>query len=158
MLYAKAETKNSKPDIFEQIKKNINTLSKKKVVVGFPKGKLNSPHYDNGSSIIDVAIRNNFGFGVPRRDFMTPASKRWQKRCNEIAQEMGEDLTMGKINADAFLNMLGEVGKEIISEEIVKLDTPPNSPYTIMMKGSSNPLVDTGDMSKAPTYELRDNT
>ena len=159
MLYAKAETKNSNPNIYEQIKKNLRDLANKKVVVGFPKGKLNAPHYDNGESIIDVAIMNNFGYGVPRRDFMTPATKKWAKYCKEKVEELGEDLTMGKIHVEAFLSALGEEGKEIISDEIVKLKTPPNSPYTIMMKnGKNNPLVDSGDMSKAPLYELRDKT
>lgn len=158
MLYAKAETREKKPNLIEQIKKNLRDLSNKKVAVGFPKGKLNSPHYENGESIIDVAIQNNYGYGVPRRDFMTPASKRWQKKCQQRAEEMGEDLTLGKINTVAFLELLGQEGQEIISEEIIKLHTPPNAPETIKRKGSSNPLVDSGDLSKAALYEIREKT
>lgn len=158
MISAKAETKIKNPNLNEQIKKNLQKLANKKVVCGFPKGKLNAPHYENGESIIDVAIMNNYGYGVPRRDFMTPASKRWNESCNQTAEDLGEDLILGKINADATLKKMGEDGAEIIREEIIKLNSPPNSPYTIALKGSDNPLVDSGDMSKAATYELREKT
>lgn len=35
---------------------------------------------------------------------------------------------------------------------------PPNSPKTIKKKGSSQPMIDTGEMRKAITYVLRDKT
>lgn len=166
MFEAKVETKFKK-DINAEIKKNLQDLANKKVVCGFPKGKLNAPHYQfrhgrglkenpNPPSIIDVAIWNNYGIGVPRRDFMTPSSKRWAELCKEKVAEAGDDLLLGKINVKSFLLKLGGDGAEIIKEEIAKLDTPPNAPLTIALKGSENPLVDSGDMLNATTYELRE--
>ena len=151
-----AKVTQTKPKIYEQIKKNLRDLASKKVVAGFPKGKLNAPHYENGESIIDVAISNNYGLGVPRRDFMTKSTERWNEECQKEVQAMGEELTLGKINAIAFLKKLGMKGKKIITNEIIKLHTPPNSPLTIAMKGSSNPLVDSGDMAKSTQYEIRE--
>lgn len=156
------KTKMSDPEYFEKIKRNIRKLKEKKVVAGFPKGKLNAPHYETedgkNPSIIDVAIWNNFGIGVPRRDFMTPASKRWNEEIQKYVAEFGDDLPDGKLDADKFLDFIGQIGAEIISDEIIKLDTPPNSPETIARKKSSNPLVDTGDMARAPRWEIRNNT
>ena len=154
------KTRMSDPEYFEKLKKNIKKLREKKVVAGFPKGKLNAPHYENSDkadkpSIIDVAIWNNFGIGVPRRDFMTPSSKRWNEKIQEYVDELGTDLVDGKIDADKFLDFIGQIGAEIISDEIIKLDTPPNAPETIARKKSSNPLVDTGDMARAPRWEIR---
>jgi hypothetical protein len=150
----KADVKN--PEAYEKLKKRAKEIPRKTVAVGFPKGKLNTPHYEDGASIIDVAIWNNFGIGVPKRDFMTPSTRKWKEFCTELINSMKMEILEGKINIDDVLNLAGQKGADIISEEIIKLRTPPNSPYTIEKKKSSNPLVDTGDMSKAPMHEIRE--
>ena len=155
----KADVKN--PDAIKKLQKRAKEISRKTVAVGFPKGKLNAPHYEGehgkpGPSIIDVAIWNNFGIGVPKRDFMTPSTRKWKEFCTELINSMKMQILEGKINIDDVLNLAGQKGADIISEEIIKLRTPPNSPYTIEKKKSSNPLVDTGDMSKAPMHEIRE--
>lgn len=155
----KADVKN--PDAIKKLQKRAKEIARKTVAVGFPKGKLNAPHYEGehgkpGPSIIDVAIWNNFGIGVPKRDFMTPSTRKWKEFCTELINSMKMEILEGKINIDDVLNLAGQKGADIISEEIIKLRTPPNSPYTIEKKKSSNPLVDTGDMSKAPMHEIRE--
>ena len=155
----KAEVKN--PDAIEKLKKRAEKIARKHAAVGFPKGKLNAPHYEGegnlpGPSIIDVAIWNNFGIGVPKRDFMTPATQRWKTFCTEVINSMKMEILEGKIDIDDVLNLVGQKGADIISEEIIRLREPPNSPATIARKKSSNPLVDSGDMSKAPVHEIRE--
>ena len=150
----KADVKN--PDAIKKLQRRAKEIARKTVAVGFPKGKLNTPHYEDGASIIDVALWNNFGIGVPRRDFMTPSTKRWKAFVTELVNSMKMGIISGKINIDDVLNLSGQKGADIISEEIIKLRTPPNSPVTIERKKSSNPLVDSGDMSKAPIHEIRE--
>ena len=137
-------------------------MSSKKVVCGFPKGKLNNPHYEGsknnaGPSIIDVAIWNEFGTqNIPRRDFMGMATKAWQQYFSAMVEQYKPDIISGNIDMDMFLKLMGEAGAEFISQAIIKLRIPPNAKSTIRQKGGrSNPLVDTGDLSKAPTYEIR---
>jgi len=160
MFTIKVKTINKNPDGIKNLIKRAQEISKKRVAVGFPRGRLNSPHYEGdgnkpGPSIIDVAIINNFGLGVPRRDFMTPATEKWKEFCEETANAFKEDIISGKINIDDVLNVMGQKGADIISDEIIALKEPPNSPVTIERKKSSNPLVDTGDMSKATMHEIR---
>lgn len=161
MFTVSIKSKQKNPHAYEQLKKRLEKISEKKVVAGFPKGKLNNPHYEGedgkpGPSIIDVAIWNNFGIGVPRRDFMTPASKEWKKFFDQVVETMKDEIIQGTIDIDNFLNMVGQQGAEYISEAIIKLKTPPNSPETIKRKGGkNNPLVDSGDMAKAPVHEIR---
>ena len=161
MFSVKIKVKNKNPEAYDKLKKRLLHMSEKKVVAGFPKGKLNNPHYEGsknhaGPSIIDVAIWNEFGTNnIPRRDFMSIATKKWQEYFSLMVEQYKDEIISGKIDIDTFLNLMGEAGAEFISEAIVKLSDPPNAPATIKRKGSSNPLVDTGDMSKAPTYELR---
>ena len=151
----------SDPAAIKKLQKRAKEIARKTVAVGFPKGKLNAPHYEGedgkpGPSIIDVAIWNNFGIGVPRRDFMTPATEKWKVFCNELINSMKMEILEGKISIEDVLNLAGQKGADIISEEIIKLREPPNSPATIERKKSSNPLVDSGDMSKAPIHEIRE--
>lgn len=160
------DIKQSNPDYIYNLITSLKSLQNKKVVAGFPRGKLNAPHYEfkwakrkeknkNPPSIIDVAIKNNYGIGVPRRDFMTPAVKKWQKYINESLETLKKEIEDGRVDGDKFLKLMGLKGADLISQSIIDLKVPPNSPYTIEMKGSSNPLVDSGDMSRAPRYEIR---
>lgn len=155
MLYVSAVTTETKPNLFKRILDSAKGLTEKGVVAGFPKGRLNTPHYENGESIIDVAIKNNYGMGVPRRDFMTPSSKKWMKFFSESLDIVRRDMLDNKLDSDKFLKAMGQKGSDIISKEIIALDTPPNAPSTIAKKGSSNPLVDTGAMSRSTTWQIR---
>lgn len=177
MFTVKIKVKEKDPRAFDKLKKRLEKISSKKVVAGFPKGKLNNAHYEGsknhpGPSIIDVAIWNEFGtYNIPRRDYMGPASEKWNEYFKLMVEENQDDIISGKLNIDNFLNAMGQAGAEFISESIVKLNTPANAPITIeggwmknkksgkpfKVKGkkSSNPLVDTGDLSKAPIHEIR---
>ena len=155
MLSVSTNIRESKPNFFKKAMERAMGFTEKGVAAGFPRGRLNAPHYDNKESIIDVAIKNNYGIGVPQRDFMTPSSKKWMKFFTESLEKVKDGINSGKIEPEKFLAVMGQKGADIISQEIILLDTPPNSPYTIAKKGSSNPLVDTGDMSRSTTWEIR---
>lgn len=163
MLSVNATTTESNPGMLKKLLDKMSKFAEKGVVAGFPRGQLNTPHYEPekpedgpGLSIIDVAIKNNFGIGVPRRDFMTPATKKWKKFFDESLIKIKKELESETVDVDKFLNMMGQKGADIISQEIIALRTPPNSPVTIARKGSSNPLVDSGDMSRSTTWQIRE--
>ena len=159
MFSVNIKIKNKNKNAYAKLKKKLEEINSKYVVAGFPKGKLNNAHYSNGASIIDVAIWNQYGTNnIPRRDFMGPAAKNWNEYFKNTAEEYHEDLLSGQMSYDDFLNLMGQRGAEFVSEAIVKLKTPPNAESTIKRKKSSNPLIDTGDMSKAPIHEIRRNS
>lgn len=175
MFTISVKTVQKNPEFLKELKKRAQAIARKKVAIGFPKGKLNAPHYEPkgnepGPSIIDVAIWNNFGLGVPRRDFMTPATQKWEPFCEETVESLKEDIISGKINIDDVLGTLGQKGASLIANAIEELKDPPNAPVTIhgglvrtksgemieiKGKGSANPLIDSGDMRRAVTYEIR---
>lgn len=155
MISVSATVQDKKPNFFKKILERAKGFTEKGVAVGFPAGRLNAPHYDNKQSIIDVAIKNNYGLGVPQRDFMTPSSKKWMKFFTESLDKVKDGINKGSIDPEKFLALMGQKGSDIISQEIIDLDTPPNSPVTIALKGSSNPLVDTGDMARSTTWQIR---
>ena len=51
-------------------------------------------------------------------------------------------------------NLIGAYAADVIQQRIVDLKDPPNSPITILLKGSSNPLIDQGHMRQSVTWEV----
>jgi hypothetical protein len=56
---------------------------------------------------------------------------------------------------DQTLNKLGILAQGDIQQEITDLRDPPNAPATIKAKGSSNPLIDTGEMRSKVTWQVK---
>ena len=54
------------------------------------------------------------------------------------------------------LNQWGVKGKSIVQQQITDTTSPPNADYTIAVKGSSHPLIDTGHMIQSTTYVIRE--
>ena len=167
MFSINVKTTETKPNYSHDLKTVVKSLTSKKVVAGFPKGQLNAPHYEFKwakrniknkppyPSIIDVAIKNNFGIGVPRREFMAEAARNWQKEWNESLEKVQYGMEKGHMDVDKFLEAMGQSGANHISKAIENCYTPPNSEYTKYMKMSDHPLIDSGDMKNAPRHEIR---
>lgn len=67
-----------------------------------------------------------------------------------------ESVIDGSLDTDRFLEMVGQILSSTIKDYARDLDNPPNHPFTIKRKGSSNPLVGkTGDMIESITYEVQ---
>lgn len=61
----KITTRQLNPDWAKKIAKRIKGLTKKVVAIGFPRGgKAASLTYDNGMSVLDVAVVNQFGADI----------------------------------------------------------------------------------------------
>jgi hypothetical protein len=76
--------KHSDPDWAKKIAARLEALTGKTVVAGFPKGSDKaSQTYDNGASVLDVAVWNNFGAtinhpgGTPYKREMTNNGAAW---------------------------------------------------------------------------------
>ena len=55
-------------------------------------------------------------------------------------------VVIGKMSIDDLLDLYGEQMATAIKTYMRDLKSPPNHPYTVEQKGSSNPLVDTGQL------------
>ena len=55
-------------------------------------------------------------------------------------------VALGKTTAFDVLDLVGRVAAADIKTTISSIYSPPNSPVTIKLKGSSKPLIDTGFM------------
>lgn len=130
----------------------------KRVKVGFPKGEA-----DGGN--IAKAVWNEFGtrggasgggWGgpIPERPFMRNALRANRGKYQDAMRSSAVKILRGSTSLTVVMSKLGIVAQGDIQAEITSLSSPPNSPVTIALKGSSNPLIDTGEMRGAVTYKV----
>lgn len=141
------------------------------VKVGFPAGS-----GGKGSGLVDIvqiAIWNHFGtagsgtnfvrtgvggthggFGgpIPPRPFITVAVWRNREKIRAMLKRLYLDILHGRTTAQLGMELLGQFGVDIIKDTMVKGGFAPNSPLTVAIKGSSQPLIDKGDLKNSVTW------
>lgn len=109
----------------------------------------------NDFTVLGVAKANEFGFkNIPERPFLRGT---YDKKLSEIQKNIDEWATQVlefELDINAFWEMLGQYGVDITKQYLTDLNSPPNSPVTIERKGSSNPLIDTGQLRDSITYKV----
>lgn len=125
-----------------------------RVKVGFPKSKSKRAN-------ILKAVYNEFGtrgggWGgpIPERPFMRNAMRNNRRKYRDAMKVSARKIIAGQTTLDTVLNKLGALAQGDIQHEITVLVSPPNAPTTIALKGSSKPLIDSGEMRQAVTYQV----
>ena len=143
----------------QRIMRSIFGLKKEpRVAVGFPAGKTDS-------DVINKAVWNEFGtrggasgggWGgpIPERPFMRNAMRNNASKYRSAMKTAAPHLLMGSTSLTVVLSKLGILAQGDIQAEITSLRSPPNADVTIALKGSSNPLIDTGEMRQAVTWKI----
>lgn len=124
------------------------------VKVGFPKGEADS-------DVINKAIWTHFGtkgggWGgpIPERPFLSNAMRSNRSAYRAAMKASASKILTGKTDVQTTLRKLGIKAQGDVQSEITSLSSPANSPVTIKLKGSSNPLIDTGEMRGAVTWKI----
>ena len=119
-----------------------------KVKVGFPQGA-------TASEILDKAVYNEFGtYNIPERPFLRNALRDGTPEIKRAARRIALRIFDGRLTAQQGLDQLGILAKGLIQDSITDLRDPPNAATTIGTKGSSNPLIDSGEMRGAVTWKV----
>lgn len=102
-----------------------------------------------------------FGGPIPERPFMRNAMREnASKYRNMLRQGAAKIIRAVAEGANAgttirlALRQLGVTAQGDVQASIISLTSPPNSPLTIALKGSSNPLVDTGEMHNKVAWKI----
>jgi hypothetical protein len=104
-----------------------------------------------GQTVAEVAAQHELGAGVPRRSWLRDwvseqqsgfIRTHWVKALQALAADGNHALHLGRLGA----YFVGDI-KQRIARGIL----PPNSPATIARKGSSKPLIDTGQLRNSIT-------
>lgn len=129
-----------------------------KVKVGFPAGMVSN-------DIVMRAIWNHYGTAggasgggwggpIPARPFLLNAVRSNRNKYLDVMKTSAKAIIRGTVSTRVALGRLGVLGQQDVMQEITDLRSPPNSPVTIRLKGSSNPLIDTGEMRSKVTYRV----
>lgn len=125
------------------------------VKIGFPAG---SKAGHDGTSAAMVAAVHEFGSakrGIPERPFLRPSVAASGPKLSKIIKSRVPKVADGTMSGERVLELLGaeavgEVKKYIVSGSFTKL-----ADETIARKGSSKPLIDTGNLRQAVNYEVK---
>jgi hypothetical protein len=97
--------------------------------------------------LVEIMTVHEFGSsnaGIPQRSFLRSAVDDNRTRIEALQEELLDQMVIGQINAVTALDRLGVFVTGLVRDKIRTISTPPNTPETIRRKGSSNPLIDTG--------------
>lgn len=134
----------------QHIKLPKSIAGPRQVKVGFPAGLVDG-------AVVDRAIWNHYGTsrGIPSRPFLLNAIRKNRRKYIEALKTSGAKILRGEATLDQTMSKLGILAQGDIQQEITNLRTPPNAPSTIRAKGSSNPLIDTGEMRSKVTWQVK---
>jgi len=101
------------------------------------------------SELVTVGAVQEFGApkkNIPARPFIRTTYDENREKINNLVLNEYEKIVDGSSNVKRSLGLIGEWLKAKTQAKIRAIRTPPNAPTTIAKKGSSNPLIDTGQM------------
>jgi hypothetical protein len=91
---------------------------------------------------------------IPERAFLRNGFDENKEDVVRQAENVLGEVIAGRMDPEQLFEMIGLLMKSRIQDYARDLDSPPNHPYTKERKGSSNPLIDSGDMIGAITYKV----
>lgn len=145
----------------EQVRKKLaETFTNKSVTVGIHEDA--GVHPDGSVTNAQLGALLNYGdetntlnghsAPIPPRPWLIPGARAAIEAITDIVVErLREDAEMSKT-----LDAIGAVTAGEVQQYMTDLRTPPNAPYTIAQKGSSNPLIDKGALRASVTWKVTD--
>lgn len=135
-----------------RLQRALSGKPKKVVHVGFPEG---GPDKENGMSVAGVAAVHEFGGGsVPERPFMRTGIRRGLPDQAKLNTANLKAVARGTLTVPQALGQLGLMAATQVQREILEGDFAPLKDATVNRKGSTKPLIDTGQMRQSVTFEI----
>ena len=123
------------------------------VNVGFVGDKAHQAHPGTGGlTNNELGMVHEFGSpaaGIPERSFLRSTFDEQRPAYKELARKLCRAVIERKMSVPTALKVLGLKAESDVRAKIRSHIPPPNSPATIAAKGSSTPLIDTGQMVNA---------
>jgi hypothetical protein len=145
---------------FQEFIERLIAIDRTQVFIGvLSSGKAQESH--GLATQVDVATWNEFGVTidgvehVPERSFLRATiDLKHAEITKRAATELGKVFTGKQSVTDAY-ERIGAAAVGIVQDRIAAGIAPDNDPATIERKGSSTPLIDTGQLRGSITYEVR---
>jgi len=145
---------------FTRVMREIGKLADKPFVkVGILQAA--GAHRSAGLTVAEVGITNEYGLPsrrIPERSFMRSTVDENAEKWHSMVKRERDQIWLGQSTVFESLAKIGEVIKSAIKDKISTLTEPPNAIFTILRKGSSKPLIDTGQMLNSIHYKIEKKT
>jgi hypothetical protein len=155
---------------YEALRKRVFGIKNPKIAVGILAGPGAAPHANPGGrdplTVLDVATINEFGaqwtdkagrvHEIPERSFIRDWFDAAEPELREKMLALMQDVIAGRREVDQILQLLGLYCVGQIEQRIADGVPPPNAPSTIKKKGSSKPLINSGQLRASVTFEVRE--
>lgn len=89
---------------------------------------------------------------IPERSFLRATIDQYRDAIARRQVLLTQGYILGKFAIQPAMELLGQYVVGLIKQRIANGIAPPNSPWTIARKGSSKPLIDTGQLRNSITY------
>ena len=122
-----------------------------RVEVGVPA----SASGDKGVSLALIAAVHEFGSldgRIPQRSFLRPAIEKNLEAFKRITFDSLVKVAEGRMPLSTAFGRLGQAAVSAVKTEMTTGSYVPLKPATIKRKGSSRPLIDTGNLRQSITY------
>jgi hypothetical protein len=151
--------RNRIPQVIAGIRGMDNLVTK----VGFPEGgRVASAASQQGEQVDDMSelsrIAFTLEFGAPhlgnkKWPFMTKAFQSGRSSVESLTNQLYDRASRNRLETMRALSILGEFHQEQVKEQIRLTRSPRLEQSTIDRKGSSKPLIDTGQMIQSVTHK-----
>ncbi len=139
-------------EAIEAINKAINDfITDEFVTVGIHEEA--GTHDETGINNAQLGAIQEFGTDngrIPPRPWLVPGVNSGNEEYLKIITDAAEK----QQPLSGALEQVGVVAASKVQIYMTELKTPPNAPSTIKKKGSSNPLIDTGELRSSVTYKV----
>jgi len=146
---------------FNEILRQTEKFAQTSILIGFQEGSTTKTavkghrEKEGGKSMPEIAFENEFGTKkIPQRSFMRTSFDENIVKIEKFIINQYKKVQDGKIDSDQASGLIGVFMVNSIKRKIRAIKTPPNSPTTIKLKGSSKPLIDFGQMIQSVTYKV----
>lgn len=119
---------------------------------GVEVGVLGAEAYEGGITVAQVAEWAEFGLGQPQRSWLRAWVDNNRSELDRVVAAETRAIVEGRRTQAQALDRLGLWIQGQIQQRIANGIAPPNAESTIDHKGSSTPLIDTGQLRSSITY------
>ena len=112
-------------------------------------------HEDSELTVAQVGFFHEFGTVlVPERSFIRATITGKAKEIKKVAAAQYKKVLNGDITNEKGLGILGALTAGLIQETFTSNNWVPNSEATQRLKGSSTPLIDTGQLRQSISFKV----
>lgn len=125
------------------------------VTVGVIGDEASQAHRGSEETVVEIGTKHEFGIDVPKRSFIRDTVDARQPDIQDLLRAAGKRiLDRGVRRLEKIPEVFGLLVVGMIQERIAAGIPPENAPETIEKKGSSTPLIDTGQLRSSITHKV----